>query len=182
MKSIPIAHPDWLAESERRISDSFRLYRSGHIPKSIDGWMLVVPLKHALRAIYGTDLRAAVALLLAAIAAPFNMLALRFRLWAYLAPHLLAVVWTLAWGTWRAVCGVVGHILRWGDMRGCRAPLRRHIRWAWMWGRRDSPEPTRCDECGWRGPRRWTVHTYHDDGSHEDVEPVDECPVCGAEV
>jgi hypothetical protein len=53
--------------------------------------------------------------------------------------------------------------------------------WGWMWGRRESPEPIRCDECGWGGPRRWAVHTYHA-CCCDDVEPVDECPCCGAEV
>lgn len=50
-----------------------------------------------------------------------------------------------------------------------------------MWGRRESPEAIRCEECGWGGPLRWAVHTYQGDGCG-DVEPVDECPKCGAEV
>ena len=49
-------------------------------------------------------------------------------------------------------------------------------------GRHEDWSPVLCDECGWRGPRRWAVHTYGDDGSGEDVEPVDECPGCGMEI
>jgi len=39
----------------------------------------------------------------------------------------------------------------------------------------------KCEDCGWQGETREAVHTYHDDGTGEDVEPVDECPVCGSE-
>lgn len=45
-------------------------------------------------------------------------------------------------------------------------------------GRRVDWIPMICEECGWRGPLRWCYHTYGDDGSGEDVEPVDECPHC----
>lgn len=46
-------------------------------------------------------------------------------------------------------------------------------------GRQDSPMPFMCPRCLWAGPVRWMVHTYCDDGSGEDVEPIDECPRCG---
>jgi hypothetical protein len=46
----------------------------------------------------------------------------------------------------------------------------RHVDWM----------PMRCEECGWRGPLRWTFHTYEDDGSGEDVTALDECPKCGS--
>jgi len=98
------------------------------------------------------------------------------------AGYYLAVVWTWAWGTARATREVLRHVLRYGDMRGCTAPLRQHMCWAWMWGRHDSPEPVLCEECGWGGPRRWAVHTYQDDGTGEDVEPVDQCRRCQREV
>ncbi len=39
----------------------------------------------------------------------------------------------------------------------------------------------KCATCGWTGMLKDAVHTYHDDGSGEDVEPVDECPSCGME-
>lgn len=47
------------------------------------------------------------------------------------------------------------------------------------YGRRTSLEPYCCERCLWSGPVRWLVHSYQDDGSGEDVEPVDECPRCG---
>lgn len=80
----------------------------------------------------------------------------------YALAYLFAVVWTALWGTWN-----------WWF----------YDRWNFMWGRRYSPEPVRCIECGWAGPRRWTNHTYHDAGlMREEVEPADECPSCGAEI
>jgi hypothetical protein len=60
---------------------------------------------------------------------------------------------------------------------GVKTPKRRNI--CFMWGRHNSPEPIRCDRCGWAGMVRWLIHTYQDDGTGEDVEPVDECPKCG---
>ncbi|MCL5999216.1 MAG: hypothetical protein M1546_24600 [Chloroflexi bacterium] len=53
--------------------------------------------------------------------------------------------------------------------------------WAWMWGRHDDPEPVLCERCLWAGPRAWTIHAYHACGD-DDVEPVDECPRCGADI
>ena len=73
---------------------------------------------------------------------------------------LFAWLWTQTWGYWRVYKGVP-------------AP------WAWMWGRHESPEPTLCRRCFWAGPHRWTFHTYYPDGL-DDIEPVDECPRCGA--
>jgi hypothetical protein len=59
------------------------------------------------------------------------------------------------------------------------------MRLAWLpdgGGRWVDPDPVMCRYCLWAGPRRWTFHTYGDDGSGEDVEPVDECPRCGMEI
>lgn len=50
----------------------------------------------------------------------------------------------------------------------------------YMGGRSIDWTPTRCDECGWRGPERWCFHTYHG-CAEDDVEPVDECPECGSD-
>jgi len=162
MKTVEISHPGRLDESHRRWTSAFNLYRAGGIPHSIAGWMLVVPLRHALRAIYGNDLRAAMALLIWAVAGRIPEAAVLVRIRLYGASHLLALVWTWAWGWWR-----------WVRYRGAA--------WAFLWDRRESPEPALCDECGWRGPRRWAVHAYRDDGCG-DVEPVDECPLCGGDV
>lgn len=58
---IKIRHPEWLEYSSAQ--KTIDLYRSGKIPESIAGWMIVVGLKHPLRAVYGSELRAALALL-----------------------------------------------------------------------------------------------------------------------
>jgi len=55
--------------------------------------------------------------------------------------------------------------------------LRIPFPYCFLWGRRESPEPIKC-ECGWAGMTRWLVHTYEGDG-HGEVDPVDECPRCG---
>jgi hypothetical protein len=96
----------------------------------------------------------------------------RLRYWQ---AFLLALVWTLVWG-----CA------RWPRLRiyfRC-ATYAGWVAWrnAFAWGRRECPEPVVCEECGWAGPRRWVFHAYQDDGSGEDVEPVDECPNCGREI
>jgi hypothetical protein len=57
---IPIKHPEWLQYS--RVAETFTL-REKIGPLPCDGWMLVVSLKHPLRAIYGSDLKAAWALM-----------------------------------------------------------------------------------------------------------------------
>jgi hypothetical protein len=57
MNFRPIAHPERLEEAERRIRTSFKLYREGKLPQGIAGFMLEVPLKSALRAIYGSNRR-----------------------------------------------------------------------------------------------------------------------------
>jgi len=83
---------------------------------------------------------------------------------------ILAVVWTLAWGTLRWLAfesRLPGNYRPWN----CRLA-------GFSWGRHDSPKAVRCPECGWTGPLRWTIHTYADDHMG-DVEPVDECPKCG---
>ena len=78
-----------------------------------------------------------------------------------------ALRWAFAWCWWKA-----WSFVRW--LQGCWVP--------YMYGRYDDPAPIVCERCLWAGPRRWAVHAYHDDGTAEDVEPVDECPRCGAEV
>lgn len=160
MKRIQIRYPDRLPEAERRITDTLRLHREGSIPSSIDGWMIVVPLKYALRAIYGSDLGAILGLLRMYLEGQFDQFTASVSLRAYFIPWFFAIVWTFVWG-W----------IRWLRSPG---PL------AWLWGRQSSPEPYLCEDCGWRGPLRWTVHEYERCGD-EDVEPVDLCPACGSE-
>ncbi len=56
-----IKHPEWM--SYVNLEKSLKVYREGKLPCQIVGWMLVVPTRHLLRCIYGSDLRAAFALL-----------------------------------------------------------------------------------------------------------------------
>lgn len=67
---IEIKHPEWLKVSSPQ--KAIDLFNCGRLPRAIDGWMIVVGLKHPLRAVYGTDVRAAWALLLSAIVGKFS--------------------------------------------------------------------------------------------------------------
>lgn len=60
-RKIKIKHPAWLKVSTP--GKSIALYNQGLLPGTIAGWMITVGCKHPLRAIYGSDLRAAWALL-----------------------------------------------------------------------------------------------------------------------
>jgi hypothetical protein len=64
---VKIKHPDWLAYSTPQ--KSIDLFNRGVLPPSIAGWMIVTGCKHPLRAVYGSDLRAALALLWQALTA-----------------------------------------------------------------------------------------------------------------
>ncbi len=158
--TVKIQHPDWMDEG--RIAKAYQLYRQKKLPSSIEGWMLLTPIKHELRAIYGSDLRAAWELSAQAVQEY-----IRIR-WVYhverrlyYVPWFLAVCWNGIWG-------------------GFRYWILGNISCAYMWGRHESPEPVIC-ECGWRGPRRWAIHGYQDDGNG-DSEPVDQCPRCEDEL
>ncbi len=83
----------------------------------------------------------------------------------YLPSYLLAILWTFFWGNWRWLT---------------KFPTPQTRKFAFMWGRRESPEPIKC-ECGWAGPVRFLTHGYCDDGMG-DVEPQDFCPRCGSEL
>lgn len=50
-----------------------------------------------------------------------------------------------------------------------------------MRGRRNDISPTFCYECLWIGRRKDSVHTYISDGMG-DVDPIDVCPKCKAEI
>ncbi len=97
----------------------------------------------------------------------------------YLPSYLLAILWTFFWGNWRWLRGPIQHPK---IHLGCSKPEKNlRKKFCFMWGRHESPEPIKC-ECGWAGPVRWLNHAYGNDGSGEDVEPVDECPRCGEEL
>ena len=74
MKLVSIKHPEYLGYSDKSIATSFRLFRQGNLPPELVGWILVVSLKQGLRAIYGSDLRAAWALLWGAVGECARML------------------------------------------------------------------------------------------------------------
>ena len=60
-RRITIKHPEWLTVSHPQ--KSIDLFNRGIMPEKIAGWCIVVGCKHPLRAVYGSDLRAALALL-----------------------------------------------------------------------------------------------------------------------
>lgn len=63
----PIRHPDWIVEATARVGQFSRLYARGVVPKSIEHFMIVTPVKRVLRGVYGSDLKAAWALLSSAV-------------------------------------------------------------------------------------------------------------------
>src|SRR5579864_551517 len=58
-----VAHPDWILDACSSLSKTAALYSKRIIPGSIEVPMIVVPVKRILRGVYGSDLRAALALL-----------------------------------------------------------------------------------------------------------------------
>ncbi len=74
--------------------------------------------------------------------------------------YLFAIILTFLWGNWNRY---VKHETK---------------KISFMWGRRISPEPIKCSNCGWAGMIRQLKHEYEPDG-FEDIVPVDECPRCG---
>lgn len=103
----------------------------------------------------------------------------------WLARYLYALLWTalLRQPAWR--------LRMWLWRRGWRPYSGRDFRrwrgWIMRWlpshgGRHVDSNPVICERCLWAGMVRWTYHTYQDDGTGEDVEPVDECPRCGKEI
>ncbi len=78
MKNINIKNPEWLKHSTP--GKTIALFNNKGMPPSIAGWMIVVSLRHPLRAVYGSDLRAALALLWWAVS---DKTIGRFRLWIW---------------------------------------------------------------------------------------------------
>ena len=75
---VKIQHPEWLSVSKPE--SSITLFKRGLLPSNIAGWMIVVGLKHPLRAVYGSDLRAALALLWQALTQDFHY---KWLAWKY---------------------------------------------------------------------------------------------------
>lgn len=160
---IRIKRPDWF--SHWHPESTFRLYKEGKLPEAIAGQMLVIALKHGLRCVYGSDLKAAWSLLFMAV----------YSWCEYWITEPLARAWyRCRYGFAWFVCEVSGAFKRRQRWRGKdKFPII-------AWGRHESPEPLLC-LCGWGGMRRWAIHGYQDDGTGE-AEPVDECPRCGTEI
>lgn len=74
MKFVSIRHPENLSYTEEKVALSLRLFRQKKLPKSIEGFMVLTPLKHGLRCIFGSDLKAAWFLLMSAIGDKFGAL------------------------------------------------------------------------------------------------------------
>lgn len=157
--NFTIARPDLIDES--RIITVYRLHREKRIPDSIAGFMLATPLIQQLRILLGSNGATAWYLIRLIVDSHWNVFWQRLAWVLYWAPWLLAWLWTGVWG-WSRV-------------------LRGFGRAAWLWGRHDSPEPTKCEQCVWRGMRRRCVHAYHDCGDG-DTEAMDGCPRCGADI
>lgn len=86
---------------------------------------------------------------------------------------LLAVIWTLGWGTLRFLDHLLKRLIFWPELRLSIRSLRVLRALAFCWGRRKSPKAVICECCGWAGPMRWAAHGY-------DYEGFDaECPHCG---
>lgn len=65
-----IKYPDRLLDPWLQTSDpsyTLKLYRQKKLPPAIAGFMIVTSIKYALRAVYGSDLKAAFILLLEAL-------------------------------------------------------------------------------------------------------------------
>ncbi len=79
-----LAHPDWMPRATKSMESSISLYRRGLLPPTLEVPMVVVPCRYILRSVYGSDLRAAVALLgeaLAGVVEKFRGILWRF--WHY---------------------------------------------------------------------------------------------------
>lgn len=66
-----IKHPEWLrlAAPQKCID----MFNAGILPDSVASWMIVTALRYPLRAVYGSNFRAALALLWLAVSDPVYM-------------------------------------------------------------------------------------------------------------
>ena len=67
MVGVPIKHPDWVLGASGDLTRTMALYAKRQIPGCIEAPLVVVPVKRILRGVYGSDLRAALALLTMAL-------------------------------------------------------------------------------------------------------------------
>lgn len=76
-----VKHPDWLKCASPRVIEAFR--KQSIYPERLLVFMLVTPMRHALRSIYGSDVRAALALLYLALRGIANRRWVDIRWWLY---------------------------------------------------------------------------------------------------
>jgi hypothetical protein len=76
--TLPIRNPNHMPAALRSMTDTIALYP--RMPESIKGWMLAVPCKRILRAVYGSAYRAILAWLVAEVMADLRGLRSRFYL------------------------------------------------------------------------------------------------------
>jgi hypothetical protein len=84
VKFPKIRHPEWL-ESDHpfeasAIGNTLRLYREGKLPSTIAGCLIVNAATRPLRAVYGSNLRAGIALVFDSLIDKFTHFRYRFRL------------------------------------------------------------------------------------------------------
>jgi hypothetical protein len=80
---VKIKHPEHLKEDSRpdfNVESILHLYRKSKIPDSVAGWMIVVAAKRPLRAVYGSNLRAGLAIVRDDLIDRFTALRYRLRL------------------------------------------------------------------------------------------------------
>lgn len=78
---VRIKHPEHLKYSDP--GKTLRMYHEDKLPDIIAGWMIVVSLKHPLRAIYGSDFKAGWALLTDAVIGKIKWQMLSLRSWLH---------------------------------------------------------------------------------------------------
>jgi hypothetical protein len=76
-----IKDPERVLLAARSLQRSLALYEDGSLPECIQGWMLAIPAQRLMCGIYGSDLKAAAAMLRRAIKGRFCRV--QWALWAF---------------------------------------------------------------------------------------------------
>ena len=83
-KAYKVVHPDWLPGATASLRKTLDLMENGSLPKCLTKPMLVVPMRWVLRSIYGSNLKAALALLRLALSGIVEDVHGRlYRFWRY---------------------------------------------------------------------------------------------------
>ncbi len=83
---LRIRHPEWMPDACESLRKAIDMQQSGMIPEAIQGWMIAVPCKSVLRAVYGSAYAAIWAWLVAQIREDAGM-------WWWRARVRLGCVW-----------------------------------------------------------------------------------------